>query len=161
VRAGVAAIAALIAFASSAEELRPLPPVLRAVSDEARVLSDDQGRQLASAVADIAYATGVPVIVVVVDSTRPEPLRGYAERLAGRWRESRGLDPARAVFVIVATKDRALQILPGRALRLAEALHRDDPTAAAAALFARDRYYEGLVALCGGIHSAILRARRG
>lgn len=147
-----------LAAAQAQSSLRPLPPLLRTVSDEAGVLSADEGRRLAAALYEIFERTGVHVIVVITETTRPEPIEEYAERLARRWLEERRVDPARMIQVIASMKEREMQIMPGRTLRLTEALYRDDPTAPpVGALFKEGRHFDGLMLIAKRIRELIER----
>lgn len=71
---------------------QPLPAALRAVTDEAGVLSTSVSRSLQ----DLFEKTGVRVLMVVAGTAGPEGMEGYAQRLARRWREERRIDPAQA-----------------------------------------------------------------
>jgi uncharacterized protein len=128
-------------------ELRPLPLLLRSVSDEVGALSDAQGKALSKFLQDIFESTSVRIIMVIAETTKPEPVEDYAERLARRWSRERALDPTRAVFVIVAVDDREMQVLPGSALRLDAEL--TDPSIARnlVPLFRERRYFEALMKL--------------
>lgn len=149
--------ASFMAVALAQGPLRPLPPVLRTVSDEARVLSDEQGRKLASALADLYTETRVPVVVLIADTTRPEKIEDYGERLAKLWFDERGLDPTRTIFIIISRKEREMVVMPGHALRLSQALHRENPTAPVAAFFREERYFEGLMVLIDGLGEVLRR----
>ena len=128
-------------------ELRPLPPLLRSVSDEVGALSDAQGKDLSKSLQDIFESTSVRVIVVITETPKPEPIADYAERLARRWTLERAIDPTQSIFVIVSVDDREMQVLPGRALRRDAEL--TDPLIARglAPLFRERRYFEGLIKL--------------
>ena len=154
----ILAVAVLLATPVFAQgKLRPLPPQLRTVSDETGVLSAEQGRTLASALADTAQATGVPVILVIAETTKPESIEDYSERLAKRWAELPGLDTTRAVFIIVSLHDREMKLMHGRALGLTEALQREDPTEGMGPHFREGRHFEGLMQLVARVRSMIER----
>ncbi len=128
-------------------ELRPLPLLLRSVSDEVGALSDAQAKDLSKALQDIFESTSVRTMVVIAGTVKPEPIPDYAERLARRWTLERALDPTQSIFVIVAVDDREMQVLPGSALRLDMEL--TDPSIARdlAPLFRERRYFEALMKL--------------
>lgn len=153
----LALLGALVVSHPLAQEgLRPLPPLMRTVSDEAGILSEEEGRKLASTIAEIFEATGVPVILVIAETTKPERIEDYAERLAKRWRERRGLDPTRAVMIVVSIGDREMQVMPGSTLRSLDiALQREELTRDIAPLFREARYSKGLVLLLGRIRSVL------
>lgn len=146
---GLVAICACFFLATgwTQPELRPLPPLLRSVSDEVGALSDAQGKDLSKALQDIFASTSVRIIVVVVETTKPEAKSDYAERLAHRWTLERAIDPTRSIFMIVAVDDREMQMLLGRALRPKAQL--TDPLIARdlAPLFRERRYFEALLKL--------------
>lgn len=135
-----------LTLAQAQSGLRPLPPMLRTVSDEAGALSADEGRRLAAALHEIFERTGVRMVIVIAETTRPEPIEDYAQRLARRWLEERRVDPTRIIFVVASMKEREMQVMPGRALRLTDALFRDDPTGPpVGALFKEEHYFEALM----------------
>ena len=129
-----------------AEELRPLPPLLHTVSDEVGVLSIEQGRALSRSAEDIFDRTGVRVIIVVAETTRPEEIEDYTERLGQRWKRERDLVPERSIFVVLAVKDRELQVMPGKGLEFVDReLKKPEAYAGLAPLFRERRYFDALV----------------
>lgn len=84
--------------------------------DEARLLSTDERRELGRTLEQIHNTTGIRVAVLIVRSTRPEPVEDYVERLARAWLRKEGLDPEQSIFVVLALEDRQFDILPGREL---------------------------------------------
>lgn len=84
--------------------------------DEAQVLSMDERRELRKTLEEIKDTTGTTVAVLIIRSTRPEPVEDYVERLARAWLRKGGLDPEQSVFVVLALEDRQFDVLPGRAL---------------------------------------------
>ena len=147
--------ASVLAAAWAQWALRPLPPLLRTVSDEVGILSDEEGAKLSAALQEILEQTSVRTVMVIAETTRPESIPDYAERLARRWLQERGVDPTRTIFVIVSLKDREMQVMPGRALGLDQAMHREDPTILVAPLFREERYFEGLMVLMARIREII------
>jgi uncharacterized membrane protein YgcG len=95
--------------------LRPLPPRLSSVSDEVGALSPDQGRALAEMITDIEQASGVRVIVLIAETTRPEDIESYTQRLSSLWMAQRpAMREGKFVFVVIAVSDRALRIAGGK-----------------------------------------------
>lgn len=138
----------LLAFAVSAEELRPLPPLLRALSDEVGVMSIEEGRRLARSLEGVLERTGVRVVVVIAETTRPEAIEDYGARLARRWRRERQLDVEHTVFIVLAVRDREMQVMPGKALPDIEGdLERAGTLRELAPLFRAGRYFEALMKL--------------
>ena len=137
-----------------AQELRPLPPHKRILSDEIHALSDAEGVELSRSLQEVVDSTGILVVMVIAETTRPEPIRDYAERLALQWAHERTIEPGRSVFVIVAVSDREMRVLPGRDLRWGAELSESDVTQDLGPLFRERRYFEALTKL-----TARLRAR--
>ena len=147
-RALIAGAALLISLAAYAQALRPLPPLLRTLSDEVGVMSLDEGLRLSRALEAVQDRTGVRMVMVIAETTRPETIEDYGERLGKSWRRERQLDTDRSVFVILAVRDREMQVLAGKALRQ---LERDLESAGTlnslAPLFRDGRYFDGLMNL--------------
>ena len=126
--------------------LRPLPPLLRTLSDEVAVLNVDEGLKLSRSMEAILHETGVRVVMVIAQTTRPEAVEDYTERLAERWRRERGIDPRRSIFVVVAVQDREMQVMPGKGLEsIDRELSRPGTFSDLAPLFRSDRYFEALM----------------
>lgn len=126
--------------------LRELPPLLRAVSDEVGVLSLAEGRELSRIIADIEQKTRVKVIVLIAETTQPESIEAYVQRLVNRWRtQTEALDSGRFVFVVVTKHDRALRVVPGEKLSsILKPFQASRATAEALALLRQNRYFEAL-----------------
>ena len=157
--AACAGLAVHIALAQA--ELRPLPPLMRALSDEVGALSRDQGAKLSRALQEILDEDGIRMVVVIAESVGPEPIEDYAQRLSRRWARDRGIDPTRAIFIIVAVKDRDMVVMPGRALGLEAALSRPEFGRDLAPLFREQRYFEALMTLTDRVHGVIHSAATG
>ena len=128
-----------------AQPLRPLPPILRTVSDEVGALSRQQGRELADEIEDIRRTTGVQIVVVVAETTGAEDIEHYAERLSQRWKSARGIALERSVFVIMAVNDRALHITAGRDLESVRSeLRTGSVTAQVQSLLREQNYFAAL-----------------
>ena len=149
------------ALGASAQELRPLPPVLRTLSDEVGVMSVEEGLRLSRAMEDITDRTGVRVVMVVAQTTSPEAVEDYGERLARRWRRERQLNTDRSVFVVLAVQDREIQVMPGKALPgIDRELERAGTLQQLPPLFRAGRYFEGLMKLTSEI-DRLIRKRNG
>jgi uncharacterized protein len=94
--------------------LRPLPPMLHAISDEVEALSEPEGRSLAKTVSDIQRETGVRIMVVIVGTTQPESMESYSHRLLIHWGTNRppplGVED---IIIVLAVEDRTLRIAAG------------------------------------------------
>lgn len=65
--------AMLLSFDMRSEAaLRPLPSILRAISDEVGMLSVPEGQALAQMIADVQRENGVEIIVLIAETTVPE-----------------------------------------------------------------------------------------
>lgn len=128
--------------------LRPLPPLLRSVSDEAGVLSGDEGPRLARALEQTRVRTGVRIIMAIPETTQPEAIHEYGARLIQRWIGERALDMNNSILIVIAVRDREVQVLPGRELMAVDReLNRRGMLAELAPLFRQGRYFEALMAL--------------
>lgn len=152
---------ALGAASAAAQQLRALPPLLRTVSDEVGALSVEEGRALSRSAEDIFERTGVRVIVVIAETTRPEEIEDYTERLAQRWKRERHLVPERSVFVVLAVRDREFQVMPGKGLESVDReLKKPEAYAGLAPLFREGRYFEALITVNQRLLGMILKHER-
>ena len=62
----------LLAFGASADELRPLPPLLRTLSDEVGVMSIEEGRKLSRSLEQTLDGTGMRVMQVMPGKALPD-----------------------------------------------------------------------------------------
>lgn len=137
---------ALLAINALAQPLRPLPPLLRTLSDEVGALSVEEGRALSRSAEQIFDRTGVRVIIVIAETTRPEEVEDYTERLGRRWKHERGLVPERSIFVVVSLKDREFQVMPGKSLEFVDReLKKPEAYAGLSPLFRQGRYFDALM----------------
>ena len=145
----------LVAATAWGQALRDLPPIMRTVSDEVGALTDDEGKVLSSALQHILDEDGIRVVLVIAETTRPEPIKDYADRLSRRWAQDRGIDPARAIFMVVSVNDREMMVLPGRNLGLEVALADPALGQGLPPLFRERRYYDALMTLTNRVHHLI------
>lgn len=142
--------------AAAQQQLQPLPPLLRTLSDEVGVLSVKEGRELSRSIEEIETRTGVRMVMVIAETVEPEPIEDYAERLARRWERERSIDLARSIFVVIAVKDRAMQVSPGRALEAVDhALARRGLLSELGPLFGSGRYFDALMILTSRIREIV------
>ncbi|HEX7073707.1 MAG TPA: TPM domain-containing protein [Hyphomicrobiaceae bacterium] len=150
----------MFALAARAEELRPLPPLLHTVSDEAGALSVDQGRALSRSAEDIFDRTGVRVIIVIAETTRPEEIEDYTERLGQRWKRERDLVPERSIFVVLSVRDREFQVMPGRGLEFVDReLKKPEAYAGLSPLFRQGRYFDALMTVNQRLLEIVLKQK--
>lgn len=158
---GVAVLATLAGVAASAQPgLRELPPLMRTVSDEVGVLSVDEGLHLSRALEEILDEDGIRVVLVIAETIEPESMHEYAGRLARRWAADRAVDPARAIFIVVAVNERKLGLVPGPLLEPKPALIQPDVVRDLAPLLREQRYYEALMTLAQRVHKVVHRHAR-
>ncbi len=139
--------------------LRPLPPLMRAISDEIGVMSDVEGKVLSQSLELIRERTGVRVVVVIAETIAPETPGNYVDRLSQRWAIARGVDPTRMVFVLIAVNDGLIGVIPGRALDLDAELSRAQFPLELSPLLRENHYFEALTKLAGRLRE-ILEKRR-
>ena len=159
--AAVAVVLLSYALCVSAQQLRPLPPLLRTLSDEVGVLSVDEGRALSRSAEKTFERTGVRVIVVIAETTKPEEIEDYTERLGQRWKRERHLVPERSIFVVLSVRDREFQVMPGKGLESVDrALKKREAYTGLAPLFREGRYFEALVTVNRRLLEMILAERQ-
>ena len=139
-----------------AQSLRPLPPVLRSVSDEAGTLSNEEGRKLADEIEDIRRTTGARIVIVVAETTGSEDIEQYADRLAQRWKRERGVALERSVFIIMAVDDHALHITAGNDLDgVQRAIRAGAVTTGLRPLLREEKYFAALGRITARIRKLI------
>lgn len=149
-----------LAVSALAQELRPLPPLLRTLSDEVGALSVEEGRALSRSAEAIFDRTGVRVIIVIAETTRPEEIEDYTERLGQRWKRERHLVPELSVFVVLAVQDREFQVMPGKGLDFVDReLKKPEAYAGLVPLFRERRYFDALMTLNQRLLDMLLRRR--
>ncbi|HVL59679.1 MAG TPA: TPM domain-containing protein, partial [Burkholderiaceae bacterium] len=113
---------AMPASAASAQALPAVPPLQARVTDLAATLTDGQRALLESQLAAIEQRKGAQIAVLIVRSTRPEPIETYSMRVVEAWQLGRGAAGARAaaiddgVLLLVAKDDRRVRIEVGYGL---------------------------------------------
>jgi uncharacterized protein len=153
---------ALLAVSALAQQLRPLPPLLRTLSDEVGALSVEQGRALSLSAEEIFERTGVRVIIVIAETTRPEEIEDYTERLGQRWKRERDIAPERSIFVVLSVKDREFQVMPGKGLEsIDRQLKKPEAYAGLAPLFREGRYFDALMTVNHRLLNMLLGRRNG
>lgn len=93
---------------AGADALLPVPPLAR-VTDPAAVLSARERSALESRLAAFEGKQGSQIAIVIVPSTKPEPIEDFAHRVGDAWKIGRkGIGDG--VLVVVAVKDREVRI---------------------------------------------------
>lgn len=113
---GLLLVGFLPVFATSlaAQDVLSLPSYAPVV-DEIGALADSQKQAITAKLRAFEDTYGAQVAVVVVASTKPEPIEDYANRLANTWKLGRkGIGDG--VLMIVARDDRQVRVEVSRAL---------------------------------------------
>jgi uncharacterized protein len=103
------------AWESTSEGLAPIPALAARVTDETRTLSSPERQALEAKLADWEQRTGNQLVVLLVPSTKPEPIEAYSIRVAEAWKIGRKGQDNGALF-IVAKDDRKMRIEVGYGL---------------------------------------------
>ena len=92
--------------------LAPIPKLTARVTDETNTLSAAERQALAAKLADWEQRTGNQLVVLMVPSTKPEPIESYSIRVAEAWKIGRkGQD--NGAILLVAKNDRKMRIEVG------------------------------------------------
>jgi uncharacterized protein len=154
-RSGIPLLAFLVAGAAFAqagwettsEGLAPIPALTARVTDETRTLSAPERQALEAKLADWEARSTNQLVVLLVPSTKPEPIEAYSIRVAEAWKIGRKGQDNGALF-IVAKDDRKMRIEVGYGLEgvLTDATSRRIIAETVAPLFRQNRFAEGIVA---------------
>jgi uncharacterized protein len=146
----VALVVATVAFAqqgweTTSEGLAPIPQLTARVTDVTQTLSAPERQALEAKLASWEARTGNQLVVLLVPSTKPEPIEAYSIRVADAWKIGRKGQDNGAVF-IVAKNDRKMRIEVGYGLEgvLTDATSRRIIAENVAPLFQQNRFAEGI-----------------
>ena len=103
------------AWESTSEGLAPIPALTARVTDVTNTLSAGEKSALETKLADWEKRTGNQLVVLMVPTTRSEPIEGYSLRVAEAWKIGRKGQDNGALFV-VAKDDRKMRIEVGYGL---------------------------------------------
>lgn len=103
------------AWESTSEGLAPIPKLTARVTDVTGTLSAAEKSALEAKLADWEQRTSNQLVVLVVPTTRGEPIEGYSLRVAEAWKIGRKGQDNGALFV-VAKDDRKMRIEVGYGL---------------------------------------------
>ncbi|HEU4621964.1 MAG TPA: TPM domain-containing protein [Burkholderiaceae bacterium] len=110
----LALLLAVCATSVGAQELVPLPTLARVV-DQTNTLTDTQKRALEEKLAAFESAHGSQIAIVIVPTTKPEPIEVYGNRLGEAWKIGRrGVGDG--LLLIVAKNDKRVRIEVARTL---------------------------------------------
>lgn len=100
---------ALLLGAAHAQGVLPVPPLTGHVIDQTATLSAAQAAALEGDLAALEREKGTQVVVLIVPSTAPEDIFGYANRVGNTWRIGRR-DVGDGLMIVVAKDDRRVRI---------------------------------------------------
>jgi uncharacterized protein len=108
-RAVVAFLLALLAFAAGAQGVLPIPELNARVIDQTGALDAIQRKGLEDKLAAFEQKKGTQIVMLLVPTTQPEDISSYANRVANTWKIGRK-EVGDGVVVIVAKDDRKVRI---------------------------------------------------
>lgn len=98
-----------------AQDVQAVPPLSGRVVDRTSTLQPQQRAALEAKLARFEADAGSQVVVLLVDTTRPEDPAAYAQRVAQSWKIGRR-DVGDGLLVLVAIKDRTVRIEVSKSL---------------------------------------------
>ena len=142
---GASATCAQTAWESTSEGLAPIPKLAARVTDETATLSAAERQALEAKLADWEQRTTNQLVVLLVPSTKPEPIEAYSIRVAEAWKIGRKGQDNGALFV-VAKNDRKMRIEVGYGFEgvLTDATSRRIIAENVAPLFRQNQFAAGI-----------------
>jgi uncharacterized protein len=110
-----AALAQDVPWKTGTDGLEPIPKLAARVTDETSTLSAPDKQALEAKLADWEQRSGNQLVVLMVPSTKPEPIESYSIRVAEAWKIGRKGQDNGALFVI-AKDDHKMRIEVGYGL---------------------------------------------
>src|SRR5436190_12049740 len=141
----VATFAAAQGWETGTDGLAPIPPLHARVTDLTNTLSPADQQALEAKLAAWERDTGNQMVVLIVPSTKPEPIEAYSIRVAEAWKIGRkGQD--NGVLFLIAKDDRKMRLEIGYGLEgvLTDATSRRIIAETVAPLFRQNRYAAGI-----------------
>ena len=111
----VLAVLALFGHAARAQDLAPVPPLEGRVIDRTQTLDGPQRQAMEQHLANVERELGTQIVVLLVDSTLPEDIAAYAQRVGDQWKIGRR-DVGDGLLIVVAKNDRRIRIEVAKAL---------------------------------------------
>ena len=123
-----------------------LTPPYASIIDRANVLQPQEVTSLAEALRDVRSRTGASVAILMVNSTLPESIEEFSNRVANDWKLG-GAANGIGVLVVVAVRDRSARIEVSRALEgaLPDLYGKRILKESVSPHFARGEYHLGLL----------------
>ena len=134
-------------WSTGTDGLVPIPPLKSRVTDLTNTLGPGPTQALEAKLAAWEQRTGNQLVVLMVPTTKPEPIEAYSIRVAEAWKIGRkGQD--NGALLLVAKDDRKLRIEVGYGFEgsLTDATSRRIIAETIAPLFRQDRYAQGIEA---------------
>lgn len=107
--------ALLGATLAPAQDVQPVPALSARVIDQTGTLAANQRAALESKLAAFEAASGPQIVLLMVNSTAPEDIAAYAQRVADSWKIGRR-DVGDGVLLVVSKGDRRVRIEVAKAL---------------------------------------------
>lgn len=98
-----------------AQDLQPVPPLQAHINDLSRTLAASEAAQLEQQLAGFEAQHGTQIAVLLVNSTAPEDIADYSQRVAESWKLGRAR-VGDGLLLVVAVQDRRVRIAPYKAL---------------------------------------------
>jgi uncharacterized protein len=130
---------------SGSDGLAPIPKLTARVTDETNTFSAADRQALDAKLAQWEQRTGNQLVVLMIPSTKPEPIEAYSIRVAEAWKIGRkGQD--NGVLFVVAKDDRKMRIEVGYGLEgvLTDVTSRRIIAEDVAPLFRQNRFAAGV-----------------
>ncbi|HEX6137988.1 MAG TPA: TPM domain-containing protein [Casimicrobiaceae bacterium] len=130
---------------TGSDGLAPIPKLTARVTDETNTLSAAERQALETKLADWEQRTSNQLVVLLIPSTKPEPIEAYSIRVAEAWKIGRKGQDNGALFV-VAKDDRKMRIEVGYGLEgvLTDVTSRRIIAEDVAPLFRQNRFAAGI-----------------
>ncbi|MCB2024080.1 MAG: TPM domain-containing protein, partial [Ottowia sp.] len=100
---------------AGAQPLQPVPELTARVIDTTGTLDAAQKAAIEAKLAALEQEKGSQLVVLMVNTTAPEDIAAYANRLGDAWKIGRR-DVGDGVLIVVAKDDRRIRIAPAKAL---------------------------------------------
>lgn len=105
----------LLIAASMAMAQQAVPQLTARVVDTAQILSPGEAGSIETQLARIEQTHGSQIVVLLVNTTAPEDIASYANRVANAWKIGRR-DVGDGVLIVIAKEDRKLRIEVAKSL---------------------------------------------
>jgi uncharacterized protein len=106
---------ALLAGAATAQDLQPVPALRARVTDQTATLNAAGVAQLEAQLAAFEAERGSQVVVLMVQTTAPEDIADYTQRVGDAWKIGRK-DVGDGVLFVIAKNDRRMRIATTKTL---------------------------------------------